>query len=50
MLHKVASIGFGGMATHHFNQSKCLDMIELKGIYDIDPKRREVERNYGLYM
>ncbi len=50
MLHKVASIGFGGMATHHFNQSKCLDMIELKGIYDIDPKRQEVARNYGLYI
>ena len=50
MLHKVASIGFGGMATHHFNQSKCLDMIELKGIYDIDPKRQEAARNYGLYI
>ncbi len=50
MLHKVASIGFGGMATHHFNQSKCLDMIELKGIYDIDPKRQETARNYGLYI
>ena len=46
----VASIGFGGMATHHFNQSKCLDMIELKGIYDIDPKRQEAARNYGLYI
>lgn len=50
MLHKVASIGFGGMATHHFNQSKCLDMIELKGIYDIDPKRQEAAKNYGLYI
>ncbi len=50
MLHKVASIGFGGMATHHFNQSKCLDMIELKGVYDIDPKRQEAARGYGLYI
>lgn len=50
MLHKVASIGFGGMATHHFNQSKCLDMIELKGIYDIDIKRQEAARGYGLYI
>lgn len=50
MLHKVASIGFGGMATHHFNQSKCLDMIELKGIYDIDEKRQDAARDYGLYI
>lgn len=49
MLHKVASIGFGGMATHHFNQSKCLDMIELKGVYDIDPERVEAAKGYGLY-
>lgn len=49
MLHKIASIGFGGMATHHFNQSKRLDIIELKGIYDIDPKRVEAAKGYGLY-
>lgn len=50
MLHKVASIGFGGMATHHFNQSKCLDDIELKGICDINPDRVKVAESYGLHI
>lgn len=50
MIHKIASIGFGGMATHHYNQSKCLDIIEFKGVYDINPERCSVAESYGLYV
>ena len=47
-IYNLASIGFGGMASHHFNQSKELDRINFKGIYDINPERMEYAESIGL--
>ena len=44
----MAYIGFGGMASHHFNQSKELDRINVKGIFDINPQRAEYAKSVGL--
>ena len=47
-VYNMAYIGFGGMASHHFNQSKELDRINVKGIYDINPERVEYAKSVGL--
>lgn len=48
MLHKIGFIGFGGMAGHHLKQSRTLDFIEVKGVYDIDPARMAAAVAEGL--
>lgn len=48
-IYQVAIIGFGGMASHHFNQSKELERINIKGVYDINPERMEYAKSVGLY-
>lgn len=47
-VYNMAYIGFGGMASHHFNQSKELDRINVKGIFDINPERAEYAKSVGL--
>lgn len=47
-IYNVGFIGFGGMASHHLNQSKELDRINVKGIFDINPKRVEYAKSQGL--
>lgn len=47
-IYNVGIIGFGGMASHHFNQSKVLDRINVKGIFDINPERMEYAKSQGL--
>lgn len=47
-IYNMAYIGFGGMASHHFNQSKELDRINVKGIFDINPERVEYAKSVGL--
>ena len=48
-VYNMAYIGFGGMASHHYNQSKELDRINVKGIFDINPERMEYAKTLGLY-
>lgn len=38
----IGIIGFGGMAHWHYQNVLKSDRVELKGIYDIDPKRQQV--------
>lgn len=47
-IYNMAYIGFGGMASHHFNQSKELERINVKGIFDINPERAEFAKSEGL--
>ncbi len=50
-IYKLAIIGFGGMAGHHYTQlSKGNTRVRIKGIYDINEERCEVAREKGLYV
>lgn len=48
MEHKIGIIGFGGMARHHFDILKDYDRVNVKGIYDIDPKVIEYAKGKGI--
>lgn len=48
-IYQVAFIGFGGMASHHLNQSCELERINVKGVFDINPERMAVAKEKGLY-
>lgn len=54
MIHTVAFVGFGGMATHHIQQyeksAALRERIRIKGICDIDPARQVAAREHGLYI
>lgn len=41
MKHKIAMVGFGGMAGWHFDLIKDLEDLEVAGIWDIKEERRE---------
>lgn len=41
MKHKIAMVGFGGMAGWHYNLIKDLEELEVAGIWDIKEERRE---------
>ena len=47
-VYNMAYIGFGGMASHHYNQSKELDRINVKGVFDTNPERMEYAKSLGL--
>ncbi len=47
-IYNVGIIGFGGMASHHFNQSKVLDRINIKGVFDLKAERMEYAKSQGL--
>ena len=38
MEHKIAIVGFGGMAEWHFDEIKTIDGLEIAGIWDIKEK------------
>lgn len=44
---KMGIIGFGGMASYHAKQLKDYDRIEIKGIFDVDPKRMDYANKCG---
>ena len=44
-----ALIGYGGMGHWHVNKLKTLPEIDIKGVYDIDPAKREAARADGLH-
>ena len=47
-IYNVGIIGFGGMASNHFKQSKELDRINMKGVFDINPERMEFANANGM--
>ena len=47
-IYNVGIIGFGGMASNHFKQSKELDRINMKGVFDINPERMEFAKANGM--
>lgn len=47
-IYNVGIIGFGGMASNHFKQSRELDRIHIKGVFDINPERMEFAKSQGL--
>ena len=49
MKKRIAVIGFGGMGSWHVNHAQKSDVLELAGIYDIDPKKQEKAKNMGIY-
>ncbi len=49
MKKKIAIIGYGGMGSWHVNHALKSDVIELAGIYDIDPQKVEKAKANGIY-
>lgn len=48
MKHKLGIVGFGGMAGWHHELIEGIDDLEVAGIYDIKPERREYAKSIGL--
>ena len=48
MKKKIAVIGFGGMGSWHVNHAQKSDVLELAGIYDIDPQKGEKAKDLGV--
>lgn len=46
----VGIIGFGGMANWHYQNLLKSIRVELKGIFDIDPKRQKVAEDLGIHV
>ena len=49
MKKKFAVIGYGGMGSWHVNHALKSDVLELAGIYDIDPSKQEKAKANGIY-
>lgn len=49
MKKKFAVIGYGGMGSWHVNHALKSDVLDLAGIYDIDPQKSEKARASGIY-
>lgn len=49
MKKKFAVIGYGGMGSWHVNHALKSDVLDLAGIYDIDPQKSEKARDNGIY-
>ncbi len=54
---KIGIIGYGGMAGHHhthiipvFNREGYPEVVEVKGVYDINPARCEIAASRGLVV
>lgn len=45
----VVVIGYGGMGSWHTRQLLKMEKYNLKGVWDIDPKRLDVARENGIY-
>lgn len=48
MKKKAAVIGYGGMGSWHVNHILNSDVVELAGIYDIDPAKSELAKSRGI--
>lgn len=49
MKKKFAVIGYGGMGSWHVNHALKSDVLDLAGIYDIDPQKSDKARMSGIY-
>ena len=49
MKKKFAVIGYGGMGSWHVNHALKSDVLDLAGIYDIDPQKSEKARVSGIH-
>ena len=50
ILHKIAMIGFGGMANWHYNKIQTIDGLEVAGIWDIKEERREYAKSKQIHV
>lgn len=48
MKKKFAVVGYGGMGSWHVNHALKSDVLELCGIYDIDPKKSQLANERGI--
>ena len=48
-MHRLGIVGYGGMGGWHANHALKSDVVELAGIYDIKPERREVAKQKGIH-
>ncbi len=46
---KAAIIGYGGMGGWHADFLRASDVVELKGIYDINPARNQLAESKGIH-
>lgn len=49
MKHRIALVGFGGMANWHFDLIKRIDDLEVAGIWDIKEERRKYAEERGTH-
>lgn len=49
MMHKIGIVGYGGMAGWHCDIIKEIEHLEIAGIWDINPKRREAGGIHKLH-
>ena len=49
MKKNLVVIGYGGMGSWHVGYAQKSDVVNLKGIYDIDPAKNELARSRGIY-
>ena len=51
MNHKMAIVGFGGMAGWHYDEIQTIEGLEIAGIWDIREERRDyAAREKGLHV
>lgn len=48
MKHKMAIVGFGGMANWHYDEIQTIDNLEITGVWDIKEERRKYAAGKGL--
>ena len=49
MKKKLVVVGYGGMGGWHVQHAQKSDVVELAGIYDIDPKKTLLARERGIF-
>lgn len=50
MNHKIAFVGFGGMAGWHFDLIKSIEELTITGIWDIKEEARKRAKDKGLFV
>ena len=50
MIHKIAIVGFGGMAGWHYDEIQTIENLEIAGIWDIREERRQCAAEKGLHV
>ena len=50
MEHKIAFVGFGGMAGWHYRKLQTIEHITVAGIWDIKKERRDAASELGIHV